>query len=60
VTEGGLPIDGKTPYQLTKFTDGRTITDYAWSRGGKRLAISRSVTTSDIVLFKGLRPLGLI
>jgi len=51
----GLPIDGKTPYQLTKFTDGRTITDYAWSRDGKRLAISRSVTTNDIVLFKGLR-----
>ena len=51
----GLPIDGKTPYQFTKFTDGRTITDYAWSRDGKRLAISRAVTTSDIVLFKGLR-----
>ena len=51
----GLPIDGKTPYQLTQFNDGRTITDYAWSRDGKRLAISRAVTTSDIVLFKGLR-----
>jgi len=51
----GLPIDGKTPYQLTKFTDGRTITDFAWSRDGKRLAISRSMTTNDIVLFKGLR-----
>ena len=32
-----------------------TITDFAWSRDGKRLAISRSVTTNDIVLFKGLR-----
>jgi len=51
----GLPIDGTTPYQFTKFTDGRTITDFAWSRDGKRLAISRSVTTNDIVLFKGLR-----
>jgi hypothetical protein len=51
----GLPIDGKAPYQFTKFIDGRTITDYAWSRDGKRLSISRSVTTSDIVLFKGLR-----
>ena len=51
----GLPIDGGTPYQLTNFTDGRTITDFAWSRDGKRLAISRSVTTNDIVLFKGLR-----
>jgi hypothetical protein len=51
----GLPIDGKPPYQFTKFTDGRTITDFAWSRDGKRLAISRAVTTSNIVLFKGLR-----
>ena len=51
----GLPIDGKAPYQLTHFTDGRTITDFAWSRDGKRLAISRSVSTNDIVLFKGLR-----
>jgi len=51
----GLPIDGKTPYPLTKFTDGRTITDFAWSRDGKRLAISRSVTVNNIVLFKGLR-----
>ena len=25
----GLPIDGKGPYQLTHFTDGRTITDFA-------------------------------
>ncbi len=51
----GLPIDGKAPYQFTKFTDGRTITDFNWSRDAKRLAISRSVTTNDIVLFKGLR-----
>ncbi len=51
----GMPIDGKAPYQVTKFIDGRTITDFSWSRDGKRLAISRSVTTNDIVLFKGLR-----
>jgi len=51
----GLPIDGKAPRQITKFTDGRTITDFAWTRDAKRLAISRSVTTNDIVLFKGLR-----
>ena len=51
----GLPIDGKAPHQITKFTDGRTITDFNWSRDAKRLAISRSVTTNDIVLFKGLR-----
>ena len=51
----GLPIDGKPPYQLTHFTDGRTITDFVWSHDGERLAISRSVTTNDIVLFRGLR-----
>ena len=51
----GLPIDGKPPYQLTHFTDGRTITDFVWSHDGGRLAISRSVTTNDIVLFTGLR-----
>jgi Tol biopolymer transport system component len=51
----GLPIDGSTPYQLTHFSDGRTITDFAWSRDGARLAVARSVTTNDIVLFKGLR-----
>ena len=51
----GLPIDGKRPYQLTHFTDGRTITDFAWSHDLKRLAIARSVTTSDIVLFDGLK-----
>jgi Tol biopolymer transport system component len=51
----GLPIDGKAPYQLTHFTDGRTITDFSWSHDGARLAVARSVTTNDIVLFKGLR-----
>jgi Tol biopolymer transport system component len=51
----GLPIDGQAPYQLTHFTDGRTITDFSWSHDGKRLAVARSVTTNDIVLFKGLR-----
>jgi Tol biopolymer transport system component len=51
----GLPIDGQAPYQLTHFTDGRTITDFSWSHDGTRLAVARSVTTNDIVLFKGLR-----
>jgi hypothetical protein len=48
------PLDGKPPRQLTHFTD-RTITDFAWSADGKRLAIARARTTNDIVLFKGLR-----
>jgi Tol biopolymer transport system component len=49
------PLDGSSPLQLTHFTDGRTIADFAWSRDGKRLAISRATITNDIVLFKGLR-----
>ena len=49
------PLDGGTPRQLTHFTDGPTIADVAWSRDGKRLAISRSTTTNDIVLFTGLK-----
>ena len=50
------PIDAGAPYQLTHFTDGRSIFDFAWSHDGTRLAISRSTTTNDIVLFKGLKP----
>jgi Tol biopolymer transport system component len=50
------PLDGTPAYQLTRFTDGYAIVDFAWSRDGKHLAISRSTTTNDIVLFKGLRP----
>ena len=48
------PVDGKPPHQLTQFADDRLIADFAWSRDGKRLAIARSSTTTDIVLFKGL------
>ncbi len=49
------PLDGKPPRQLTHFSDGRPIGDFAWSRDGKRLAIARQTTTNDIVLFKGLK-----
>jgi len=48
-------LDGGPPRQFTHFNDGRTITAFAWSRDGKRLAIARSMTTDDIVLFKGLK-----
>jgi eukaryotic-like serine/threonine-protein kinase len=48
-------LDGGPPRQLTHFTDGRRITDFAWSRDGKRLAIALATTTNDIVLFKGLK-----
>jgi Tol biopolymer transport system component len=49
-----LPLAGGAPHQLTHFTDGRTIDDFAWSRDGKHLAVSRATTATDIVLFKGL------
>jgi serine/threonine protein kinase len=48
-------LEGSTPRQLTHFTDGREIADFAWSHDGKRLAISRVSTNNDIVLFRGLR-----
>ena len=50
------PLDGSAPSQLTHFTDGRTILDFAWSRDGKRLAIVRATIANDIVLLKGFQP----
>jgi Tol biopolymer transport system component len=57
-SEGNLwvqPLSGGAPRQLTRFTDGRAIRSFAWSRDGKRLAIARSTVTNDIVLFAGLK-----
>jgi Tol biopolymer transport system component len=48
------PLGGGAPRQLTRFTENRYIGSFAWSRDGKRLAITRSTVTNDIVLFKGL------
>jgi Tol biopolymer transport system component len=44
-------IDGSTPWQLTRFTDGRDIYDFAWSHDGERLAVAHGTFRSDIVLF---------
>jgi eukaryotic-like serine/threonine-protein kinase len=49
------PLDGSPRRQLTHFTDGLAIEDFAWTRNGARLAIVRVLATSDIVLIKGLR-----
>ena len=49
------PIDGGAPHQLTAFTDNKQIANFAWSPDGKQLGIVRAVTTSDIVLLKGVR-----
>jgi Tol biopolymer transport system component len=49
------PIDGGKPYQLTRFTDGRQIGDFAWSHDGTRLAMTLLSMPTDVVLLKGLR-----
>jgi Tol biopolymer transport system component len=48
------PIDGSAAHALTHFTD-QTILAFGWSPDGSRLALFRGVTTSDIVLLKGIR-----
>ena len=40
---------------MTHFTDDRGIADAAWSRDGKRLAVSLATFTADIVPIKGLK-----
>jgi len=48
------PLDGMPSRPITHFTE-RTISDFAWTRDGSRLALARATITNDIVLFKGLR-----
>src|SRR4029077_10025430 len=38
------PLDGGSPHALTHFMSRQAITNFAWSRDGKRLAIARSAT----------------
>jgi Tol biopolymer transport system component len=45
-----FPADGGTPRRLTAFTDGLTHR-IAWSRDGKRLALSRGHDRYDVILF---------
>lgn len=47
-------LDGSMTRQLTTFPDDAEITDFAWSADGKRLAVARVFTSSDVVMFKGL------
>lgn len=48
------PLDGGEPKQLTAFTSQR-ITSFALSRDGKRLAVARGATNSDVVLIRDLK-----
>jgi len=48
------PIDGGPPKQLTDFKELRLI-NFAWSRDGKQLALSRGTVNSDVVLISGFK-----
>jgi Tol biopolymer transport system component len=49
------PLDGGAPRQLTHFApDGNQIWDFDWDADGRRLAVARGKTSTDIVLFRGL------
>jgi Tol biopolymer transport system component len=60
-TQGGVSnlwsqnLSGGPPHQLTDFKEQR-IFNFAWSRDGKQLAISRGVVNTDVVLIKDFRP----
>lgn len=49
-------LDTGTTRQLTSFPDDAEITDFAWSADGKRLAVARVFTSSDVVMFKRTQP----
>ena len=49
------PLEGGAPRQVTNFTGGPRIIEFAWSHDGTRLALTRAVDTSDIVMLKGIR-----
>ena len=49
-----FPINGSAPKQVTTFTSN-TISNFALSRDGKRLAISRGYSSLDVVLIKDFR-----
>jgi Tol biopolymer transport system component len=62
VEDGGtnvwaFSLEGGSRHPLTHFAavPGRKIADYAWSRDGRRLAVLRETSASDIVLLR-LRP----
>jgi len=49
------PFDGSPARKLTAFND-QVIGDFAWSRDGSQLALTRVSISNDIVLLKGLVP----
>jgi hypothetical protein len=51
------PLSGGPPVQLTRFdTEPSLITNYAWSRDGKKFALTRGrYNDTDVVVFSGFR-----
>jgi Tol biopolymer transport system component len=51
------PLDGSPEVQLTHFdSEPAAVVAYAWSRDGKRLAITRArYNDTDVVMFSGFR-----
>ena len=49
-----VPTEGGTPRKLTDFTS-QDIFDFAWSRDGKQLVLSRGTQYSDAVLIRNFR-----
>jgi Tol biopolymer transport system component len=60
VTKGGIsniwtqPLAGGSSKQLTQFTSHQII-NFAWSRGGRKLALSRSIEYNDVVIIRDIR-----
>jgi Tol biopolymer transport system component len=51
-----LPLAGGDPVQLTHFNSEPLVPAYAWSRDGKKFAITRArYNDTDVVLFSGFR-----
>ena len=49
------PLAGGPPYRVVHFTDRNSVSDFAWSRDGKRLAVARQANSGDIVLLRSLK-----
>ena len=49
------PFDDHPAQQATRFDGGRTITDFAWSPDGSRLAVAHDIDDKLHRIFKGSR-----
>ncbi len=48
------PLTGEDPRQITNFPSGR-IFDFAWSRDGKQLLLTKGSQSSDVILIRNFR-----